>query len=267
MSLHNMPYLPMFAGDWLSNNNLKMCSAVAHGVMINTMLIMHKSEEYGVVLLKQKFKQTSKQENNFALQLAKLLPLDLLEIEKGLFELIEENVLIIEGDKLICSRMVRDNEISITRSKAGSKGGKKTQEKKRKESNKFASDFDKAKVQANTEDEIEYENIINNTNKKEIKFDLPENLKDGEFEEKFKEWIDYKKENKFTYKSIGLKNLISKLSNDVIEKGIDVVKDAITDSMAQGYKGIIIRENNFNNFSKTPTTPKFSTEMLPRGGF
>ena len=63
-------------------------------------------------------------------------------------ELVEEDVLIIEGDKLFQKRMVKDNEISEARSKAGKKGGETTQSKK---------EFAKAKSEANSEDEHENE--------------------------------------------------------------------------------------------------------------
>ena len=51
---------------------------------------MHKSEEYGKILLQQKFKQTDKQSKNFAIMLVKHLPYTIEEIEKAIDELIEE---------------------------------------------------------------------------------------------------------------------------------------------------------------------------------
>lgn len=147
MALTNQPYLPLYAGDWLSNNKLKLCSAQAHGIMVNVMLLMHKSKQYGVLLLGQKFKQTDKQINNFALHLAKLLPFTEKEIISGLSELIEENVLFIENDFLKCNRMIEDASLSLTRSKAGKNGGL---------TNKKSKLFAMAKVGANTE--YEYEN-------------------------------------------------------------------------------------------------------------
>jgi hypothetical protein len=200
MSLRNMPYLPLYVGDWLSNNSLKLCSAKAHGIMVNTMGLMHKAEVYGTILLKQKFKQTSKQENNFACQLAKLLPFDLLEIEGGLHELLEEKILIIKEDMLICERMVRDNEISTLRSKAGKKGGLKTQLKKGKNTDNFASHFAKAKVQANTEDENEDEykdnSISNSKSNKSFKTYTEKEFVDEVksfkvFEQYHQDFIDY----------------------------------------------------------------------------
>src|SRR5690606_36136355 len=103
-----------------------LCSPIAHGLMINIMCLMHKSDDYGKILLKQKFKQTDKQNKNFALMLAKLLPFDLDAIGLGLDELIEENVLHIDGDVLICDRMVKDAQISIVRAENGRKGGEES---------------------------------------------------------------------------------------------------------------------------------------------
>lgn len=168
MALNNQPYLPLYVNDWLSNTKLKSCSAMAHGIMINIMLLMHKEGDYGKVLLKQKFKQTDKQILNFASQFAKVLPFDLLEIENGLVELFDEKILLFDEDFIICSRMVRDAEISEKRALSGSKGGFSTQNGVRKEGKKRGKKFAKAKSEANTD--IEYviiiDNIISYLNKK-----------------------------------------------------------------------------------------------------
>lgn len=142
MALTDQPYLPLYVDDWMNNSKLKMCSPGAHGLMISIMCLMHKSEEYGVILLKQKFKQNTEQRKNFASQVAKLTSFDLLEIELFFYELLDEKVLKIDGEKLVCSRMVKDASTSKNRSLSGSKGGKTTQNK-----TKY---FAKANVEANT---------------------------------------------------------------------------------------------------------------------
>ena len=149
MALRDQPYLPLYVQDFLTDEKLMECSASATGIYIRIMCIMHKSEPYGTILLKQKDKQTFKQEENFALKLAKFLPYTTEEIIAGITELIEAGVLQNSGDELTQKRMIRDNEISNIRADAGKKGGLKTQ--------KFA----KAKVKANTEDEDETDIIIN----------------------------------------------------------------------------------------------------------
>jgi hypothetical protein len=159
MALRNQPYLPLFVQDFLTDEKLIECSAEATGVYIRLMCIMHKSDEYGTILLKQKDKQTDKQINNFALKLAKHLPYDLLLIERCLIELISENVLQIDDDYLIQKRMVKDNYVSNERSLAGKKGGINRQ--------KNINNFALAKCEANTETEIEYitdNKIINKEN-------------------------------------------------------------------------------------------------------
>lgn len=115
------------------------------------MLMMHKEDDYGSVLLKQKFKQSTKQISNFAYQFAKVLPFDLLEIEEGLTELIDEACLYIEGDTLVCNRMLKDADLSIKRSLSGSKGGQKTTEK--------LTDFAQANLQAKGQANTDIENI------------------------------------------------------------------------------------------------------------
>ncbi len=163
MALNNQPYLPLYVDDWMNNNKLKLSSPAAHGLMISIMCIMHKEDTYGKILLKQKFKQTTEQIKNFASQIAKLTAFDLLEILPALTELIENKILKIEVDYLICERMVRDNEISEKRKKAGRSGGKSTQENNKKEK-KFA----KAKDEANTVNGIVIENVNEIENKTEV---------------------------------------------------------------------------------------------------
>lgn len=155
MALRDQPYLPLYVQDFLTDEKLIECSASATGVYIRIMCIMHKSEPYGVILLKQKDKQTDNQIQNFALKLLRSLPYDLNTILTALNELIAEGVLQLCSDELRQKRMVKDFAISEKRKDAGSKGGKITQ---------FAKAKDKAKDKANTEDVnengIDYDNVI-----------------------------------------------------------------------------------------------------------
>lgn len=177
MALRNQPYFPLYVQDFMTDEKLNECSAKANGIYIRLMCIMHKSEEYGTILLKQKYKQNesksenlleqkSKQVSEFASQLSKNMPFSIQEIVEGLTELLEEKVVHIEGDKLIQKRMQKDGIISDKRSSAGSKGGKKSSERKQNEN--FATDFAQAKPEAktkqNTENEIEIEAEIENIN-------------------------------------------------------------------------------------------------------
>jgi len=163
MALTDQPYLPLYVMDWLTNNNLKIASPEAHGLMINIMCVMHKEDDYGKILLRQKFKQNGEQTpkqnasrvSAFAKQLAKLLPFVFEEIENSLEELISEGVLILEQDNLICERMVKDGKLSATRSKAGKKANKKT--KKEGFADGFAEDFATANAGAKTMQITEHE--------------------------------------------------------------------------------------------------------------
>jgi len=107
---------------------------------------MHKSEQYGTILLKQKDKQSVKQIENFCLKIAKQLPYDYDTILSGLTELINEGCLQIDGDTLVQKRMVNDYELSLKRSKSGSIGGKNS-----RNNESTSLDFAKAKVKANDE--------------------------------------------------------------------------------------------------------------------
>ena len=143
----------------MTDEKLIECSAESTGVYIRLLCIMHKSQEYGKILLKQKDKQNDKQILNFASKLAKQMPWDMETILRGLTELVNEGVVTIDGDTLFQKRMVKDGQISDTRAKSGKKGGKKTQQKESASSSsssfasRFASDFAKAKIQANAENE------------------------------------------------------------------------------------------------------------------
>lgn len=158
MALRDQPYLPLYIQDFMTDEKLIECSASTTGVYIRIMCLMHKSEDYGKILLKQKYKQTEKQSLNFATQLAKSLPYNLGEIEQSIEELLNEKVLEIRDDFLIQKRMVKDNDISLKRSISGSKGGISTQNKDKKPKRKFA----KPKSKANSENENENENEIEN---------------------------------------------------------------------------------------------------------
>lgn len=162
MALTDQPYLPLYINDWLSNIKLKQCSANAHGVLINIMALMHKQDNYGTISLQQKYQQTSKQISNFAAQFARILSFDFAEIESGLNELVQENVLVINGNILSNNRMIKDSEISKKRALSGSEGGKKTAKK----NDKFAKASATAKNIANSDNVIIIENIVNYLNEK-----------------------------------------------------------------------------------------------------
>ncbi|NCT92925.1 MAG: hypothetical protein GXC72_00750 [Chitinophagaceae bacterium] len=154
MALRDQPYLPLYIQDFMTDEKLAECSAESTGVYIRLMCIMHKSEQYGTILLKQKHKQSKDVVSNFAAMIAKQMPYDFHTVKKSLAELIGENVLSVEGDMLIQKRMVKDNAVSEKRSKAGKTGGEKTQEKNK--------NFAKAKTEANDQANTEYENDIEN---------------------------------------------------------------------------------------------------------
>lgn len=158
MPLKNQPYLPLYVSDFMTDEKLIECSPQATGLFIRIMCIMHKSNEYGKILLKQNDKQNLGKVQNFACKLARYLPWDAQTILPALQELLDIGLLILEGDNLIQKRMVSDNYLSEIRSKAGSKGGKKTMSKP---------GFAQAKSQANTENEIAIEIAIENENKDE----------------------------------------------------------------------------------------------------
>ncbi len=158
MPRRGQPYIPLYVMDFLSDEKLRECSAESVGVYIMLMCVLHKQDEYGTILLKQKDKQNESTTLNFAVKLSKHLPFSTEVIDSALQELLRENVLRLDDDKLYQKRMVKDGELSQTRADAGRKGGKA----KAKNANSIAMNFAKAKNIANTENEIEIENEYEN---------------------------------------------------------------------------------------------------------
>lgn len=171
MARRDLPYFPLYVQDFLTDEKLIECSAESTGVYIRLLCIMHKSEPYGAVLLKQKYKQNCEQSGkqnikqifNFACQIAKQMPFDVDTIARSLDELVSEGVLVLDGDILYQKRMVKDGKTSDIRAKAGKKGGQRSTQKSSSSQSSssfalgFASDFAQAKIQANSENENDNE--------------------------------------------------------------------------------------------------------------
>lgn len=174
MSLKNRPYIALYVQDVITDEKLLQCSASTQGVYFRLICVLHKSEDYGTFLLKQKQKQNTNQIINFATALVPFLAFDLHTITSALTELIEEKVIYIDGDLMWQKRMVKDARLSENRAKAGQKGGKNTQQK----NTKFAKAKSKANTQANSEYEYEYEYEIEDDNeiKKGVQGEKIENV-------------------------------------------------------------------------------------------
>lgn len=255
MALRDQPYLPLYVQDFMTDEKLAECSAASTGVYIRIMCLMHKSEPYGKILLKQKHKQTDNQIKNFASQLTKQMPYDFHTVANALVELIDENVLSMENDVITQKRMVKDNEISEKRAFAGKSGGKKTQKKNKK----FAQANALAKTQANTENEIEteieIESVIDFGNggvgEKPPEVTYP--FGDG-FKKNWEQWKLYKKDElKFRYKTVqseqaALNSLVN-LAKGNEETAIRIIHQ----SMANGWKGLFELKNNSNERQTSKT--------------
>ena len=213
MALRDQPYLPLYVQDFLTDEKLAECSASANGVYIRIMCLMHKSEEYGKISLKEKDicrgknggKVSGKYDGKleiFAGKLARHLPYNFDEIEAGLEELLDEGVLTIDGNTLCQKRMIRDAEISEKRAVSGRRGATSTNERYNNPNQKgedFADKFAEAKDPANTENEYENKNDIDIDKKgkgiakgkgsKKTEVLTGEIVEDVEFDS-FKEWIN-----------------------------------------------------------------------------
>jgi uncharacterized phage protein (TIGR02220 family) len=123
MALKDQPYLPLYVRDVLTDEKLVECSPHAHGIYMLLLCILHKQDKYGVLCLKQKYKQNTSNCKMFASMLSKQMPFSPEEIEIGISELADEGVIDINDDTLQQKRMVKDGEISLVRSKVGKTGG------------------------------------------------------------------------------------------------------------------------------------------------
>ena len=163
MALRGQPYIPLYVQDFMTDEKLNECSAESTGVYIRIMCLMHKSEQYGTILLKQKDQQNESKIKNFAAKLLKHLPYQVDVIERSLQELVDEGVLIIEGDVLMQKRMVKDGNISETRALSGSKGGEKTKESYFATAKQAANTVAKPIAKCVANSEYEYEDVITTT--------------------------------------------------------------------------------------------------------
>jgi len=123
MALRDQPYIPLYVQDVLTDEKLIECSASSHGVYLRLLCILHKQEEYGLICLKQKYKQTDSKITNFASMIDKQMPFSEEIIRVALEELSSEGVITIEDDRLFQKRMVKDGQLSLLRAVQGKKGG------------------------------------------------------------------------------------------------------------------------------------------------
>jgi hypothetical protein len=203
MALRDQPYIPLYIQDIMTDEKLNECCAATHGIYIKGILcLMHKSEQYGKILLKQKYKQTESISRNFALMLVKHLPYSEAEIEKAIDELIREKVCYFEDDYICQKRMIKDNAISEARSDAGKKGGGNPN---------FVSKLVKTKIQ--TKHEYENENV--NENKDAIELNI---------------WcIDFFDKKFLNKKSIETFDKLLRIDNYSVEQIKNVIKFARND--------------------------------------
>ncbi len=209
MALRNQPYFPLYVQDYLTDEKLNNCSASTQGIYIKILCVLHKQETYGAILFKQSTKQNVSNINYFASRLSKQLTFELSEIENALEELVDENVLIIDDEKLYQKRMVKDNHISEVRSKAGKLGGGNPT---------LNGDLSKQKPKQPPKQKHESEY----TNEFEIKFEIFRNNYPGTKKTLETEFSNFKKKHK-DWKQV-LETLSESLDNQIEAKRIKKAK-------------------------------------------
>jgi len=214
MALRNQPYLPLYVKDFRNDEKLARCSASSHGVYILLLCILHSEKEYGKILLRQKERQNSSSIKNFADVFVRMMPFGVDEIESALTELVDFDVIQIEGDMLYQKRMVKDGNISEIRASAGKKGSAITNSKLSFVAAKQPSK-PSAKKQQNTVSVIVDENA---------------NEDDNEFTvaiKHFKEHRNKIKKPMTEYAVVLLKKELEKLAPNNTEKQIELLNHAI----------------------------------------
>lgn len=215
------PYIPLYIGDWEQDTNC--ITAMAEFALLKLTFKLFKAENKGV----------------FATNLRSLTLLfksSQQETKEILDELIENKILEIEivSDSEISiksRRMMREADISDTRSEIGKAGNdaKRTQNARKKNKNKnFASTDTTAKQPQNTDIEIESE--VDN----EIKIG---SVEDEEMLSIFHRWVKYKNDRKEFYKSTDSLNASFEKLKRQSSNNPDVARIMIEDAMGNGWKG------------------------------
>jgi len=135
MALRDQPYLPLYVKDFISDEKLRLCSPATVGVYIMLMCVLHRSETYGALSLKDVCynkidnKNITEKEScydfvirtlsQFAIFLERQLPFKREDIEDALKELHYFGVIKLDRDTLYQPRMVRDGEKSDKKGIAG----------------------------------------------------------------------------------------------------------------------------------------------------
>jgi hypothetical protein len=113
------PWLKFHTQDWLADSHLRMCSPVAHGLLINLISIAHSGDPYGHLT-----------NGGMAIgphEASKILSWNKQTISKAWAEL-DRNGRIVQSDDMVwyIPRMVKDNAYSLRQSGLGKKGGNPT---------------------------------------------------------------------------------------------------------------------------------------------
>ena len=135
----DLPAMPFYVGDWLKAPDIQCLSYDMKGLWFEMLCYMWESSERGYLLYSRE-------------ELSRLLRMNEDLLDQKLKQLLNKGIYSVRShDGAIFSRrMVRDQEIRITRTKAGILGGRRS----------FALRFAQSKNQAECENENENENTI-----------------------------------------------------------------------------------------------------------
>jgi len=181
-------YLKFNPQDFRSSNKIIACDANAVGVYIKLMCVLFDEiprgkllikvdelKKFDSILLKQNVEQTNKQIiqripeicSTISPFFARFLQFTIDEVERGFRQLLENDVIYLEGNYVCQHRMIKDYEIGIARATAGSKGGKASKAAE-KSKNILLEQNNEQIVEQNSEQNPNYNYNYNNSNNKGI---------------------------------------------------------------------------------------------------
>lgn len=249
------PYIPLYTGDYLKDT--RMLPLEARGAWVDLMVFMWDAKERGVLVGTMPeyamLMSCTLEQANFAIGLLQ---------QKGIcdFEVMSNGLI-----KLICRRMVRETNLSKTRSEAGKKGFAVKFAKANVKAN------DEAKAQANSDNDIDNESDNDNKNISEAFFqpDVPgdEVVFPLDTEPVRKLWATWKfhrwKNHRIRYNMMGEQADLQRLQGMTYEQ----ISETITAAIAANWRNLYPDRTNgkFINNNQPKTKQQRNVSDLAKG--
>jgi hypothetical protein len=123
MISRNQPYLKFYVKDYLTDEKIKKCNDIALAVYPFLLCILHRSKKYGCLILDKNDRIHPENIKNFAEVITSHTHFRLEKSLEALVELLDKDVIQIEGLELSQHGMIKKAKRSEINSINGSKGG------------------------------------------------------------------------------------------------------------------------------------------------